>query len=93
MRFAPACTPAQESILRLDTITRAIKNLTAHDIAVLREGVRHPDGVMNPAPKSNFDQPAKRMAKLVSLGCATPNVHGDWYITQTGRDAIAAIQG
>lgn len=81
-----------ELALKLDTITRAIKKLTAHDITVLREGVRHPNGVMRPMPKSNFDRPEKRMAKLVKLGCAIPNPHGDWYITQTGRDVIRAIQ-
>lgn len=62
--------------------------LTAHDIAALWEGARHPNGVINPARKSNFDVVARRMAKLVAAGLAEPNPHGDWYITAAGRKLI-----
>lgn len=88
MRFPPALTPGQESALRLDTATRAAKRLTEKDKAVLKEGAAHRDGVIKPKKWSNFDRPEKRMAKLVEIGCAIPNAHGDWYITPTGRLAV-----
>lgn len=88
MRFPPALTPGQDSALRLDTAMRAAKELTDKDIAILKEGAAHRDGVIKPKKWSNFDRPEKRMAKLVALGCAFGIAHGDWYITPTGRLAI-----
>lgn len=67
--------------------------LTPHDIAVLKEGARHPDGVMSlPMKRSNFDKPEKRMWKLVAAGLATPSPFNDWYITEAGRSLATAEQ-
>lgn len=65
-----------------------MSKLTGHDVAALQLGARHRDGVINPARSSNFDRPEKRMAKLVAMGLAEPNAHGDWYITEAGRKAV-----
>lgn len=91
MKFEPACTPAQTATLERDTAMRAVKKLTGRDVIALRDGVRHPDGVMRPSPASNYDRPEKRMAKLVAAGLATPNAHGDWYITDFGRRVVSIL--
>lgn len=55
-------------------------------LARLSAGCSHRDGVITAGVKlSNFDKPEGRMAKLVALGLAIPNAHGDWYITANGR--------
>ena len=75
---------------RKSTAPKHVK-LTTHDIAALREGAAHPDGVMRPVRKSNFDKPEKRMAKLVAAGLATPSPFNDWYITDKGRAALQPL--
>lgn len=87
MHFEPACTPGQELTLRLDTAQRAAAKLTERDVLVLRRALEHPDGVINPT-SGRYGNTERRMAKLVKLGVAIPNAHGDWYITETGRLAI-----
>lgn len=66
--------------------------LTDRDIATLKAGARHADGVMSPHHGANFGRrnAEARMAKLVAAGLAQPNPHGDWYITAAGRAAIEA---
>lgn len=65
-------------------------SLTSHDRATLRQGAAHRDGVIRPVKSSNFDRTDKRMAKLVQMGLAIPNAHGDWYITDAGREALTS---
>lgn len=86
-------TPARgvcDCAIRREAVERMDVKLTVHDLNALRQGARHPDGVINPMRRSNFDNPGKRMAKLVACGLATKNPHGDWYITEAGRAAITS---
>lgn len=71
-------------------VSEVVSKLTSHDLDVLRAGARHPDGVIRPSRKSNFDRPERRMVKLVAAGLAEPSPHGDWYITDAGRNCLKA---
>lgn len=91
MRDGMFITAGETITLKLDSAKRVAQKLSQHEVAALRQGARHEDGVIRPNKMSNFDKPEKRMAKLVTLGLATANAHGDWYITQAGRDALAYV--
>lgn len=61
-------------------------SLTVIDRRTLQAGAQHPRGVINPQV-ARYGATERRMAKLVRLGFANPNAHGDWYITDEGRKA------
>lgn len=65
-------------------------DLSVIDRRTLQAGARHSLGVINPQT-ARYGATDRRMAKLVRLGCATPNPHGDWYITDKGRVEAAKL--
>lgn len=64
--------------------------LTEGDIRLLRQGAAHMHGVISPMA-GRFNNGERRIEKLVRIGLATPNPHGDWYITDAGRAAIDTL--
>jgi hypothetical protein len=66
----------------------AVAKLSVTDIRTLERGARHRNGVIDfwgdgsGFGKRNHDA---RMVRFVTLGLATPNAHGDHYITDAGR--------
>lgn len=64
--------------------------LTENQLRILREGARHPDGVVRPAIAAGFAGVTTRrnIASLARQGLIVPNAHGDHYITDAGRAAI-----
>lgn len=67
-------------------------SLTKARRAILSRGVAHRDGVVQPAFHAGYDRVAERrnIADLERAGFLDPNVHGDWYITDAGRAALAS---
>jgi DNA-binding MarR family transcriptional regulator len=70
-----------------------MSGLTKTQIGMLQQGAAHRDGVVRPLARTNYDKAnAKRaLADLEASGLIEPNAHGDHYITDAGRDALAAL--
>lgn len=69
-----------------------MKKLSEKDLLTLKQGARHPGGVIHPIFGAGFGRhnEEKRMVRLVAAGLAVKNPHGDWYITGKGRDVVRA---
>lgn len=65
--------------------------LTEKQLDILRQGARHPDGVVRPSIAPGFEgvSTRKNVRRLEALGLIEPNAHGDHYITDDGRRAVA----
>lgn len=73
---------------------RTQPRLTEMEILDLSKACRHPDGVFRiDSPRGLRYASKERSAhKMVTAGLIEPNAHGDWYVTQAGRDLVAARQ-
>ena len=68
-----------------------MSKLSKTQTGLLKSGAAHRDGVVRPIQRTNYDRAnAKRaLAGLEAAGFIVPNAHGDHYITDAGRAAIA----
>jgi hypothetical protein len=64
--------------------------LSVTKIRLLQDGAAHPDGVVRGGGRTGFDRHRIKaaLAGLVAAGLIVPNVHGDHYITDAGREAL-----
>ena len=67
-------------------------SLTENEIRDLATACRHPDGVfrINSPRGLRYASKERSARKMVAAGLIEPNAHGDWYVTQAGRDLVAA---
>lgn len=65
--------------------------LTQNQRGILSEGAAHKDGVVRPTIAAGFAGVVtrKNVRKLEALGLIVPSPHGDHYITDAGRVALA----
>lgn len=68
--------------------------LTIRERRALEDAAKHPHGVFKlSAPMNGLGKAANERSakKLVDGGLIVPNAHGDWYITDEGRQHSADV--